>query len=149
MAERVRSGIENVMDGHLKGLILPEIQDKAEPPIWLFLITALVLLLIVFGAWRWYRYRQSPAQMARRNLARLHAFLPKSQQRQDIAIQLSSFLCNGLQVTRLELYQPKQVKQQKKWQQFLKALEAASYSQKPPTLSKMERLFKQSDQWLR
>lgn len=145
MAENNRTPIETVMDGHLKGLILPEKNAIEEPDTWLIVLILIALFLILLGLWRWHKYRISPRQIARRKLAQLRGFINKSQQRQDIAIQLSSTLRKGLQVTRLELYQPAE---KQKWQFFLSTLENASYSQTPPTIKEMEMLFRQSDNWL-
>lgn len=146
MAENTRSPIENVMDGHLKGLILPQEQTAKEPNQWLIVLAILLILLLLVALWRWNKYRNSPKQIARRKIAQLRGFIAKSQQRQDIAIQLSSTLRKGLQVTRLELYQPSE---KQKWQYFLSSLENASYSQTPPTVKDMEMLFTQSDNWLK
>ncbi len=134
------------MDGHLKGLILPQEQTVKEPNQWLIVLAILLILLLLVALWRWNKYRNSPKQIARRKIAQLRGFIAKSQQRQDIAIQLSSTLRKGLQVTRLELYQPTE---KQKWQYFLSSLENASYSQTPPTVKDMEMLFTQSDNWLK
>ena len=145
-AENTKTGIEKLLDGHLKGLIVPENSDTNEFSLWILLIVFALMALSLYALWRWYKRRNSPQQQALRKLQQLHGFLGKSQSRQAIAIQLSSYLRQGLQTKRLELYLPEK---STKWREFLSDLETASYSSSPPTHAQLEALFKQSHEWLK
>ena len=145
-AENTKTGIEKLLDGHLKGLILPENNNTNELSLWILLLVFTLILLSLYASWRWYKRRYTPQQKALRKLLQLHGYLGKSQNRQAIAIQLSSYLRQGLQAKRLELYQPEKRSQ---WRSFLRELETASYSSSPPTHAQLEALFQQSLKWLK
>lgn len=145
-AENTKTGIEKLLDGHLKGLILPDNSVIYEFPLWTLLAISAFVLLLLLSIWYWYKKRNTPQQIARRKLVQLLGFLHKSQNRQAIAIQLSSTLRQGLQATRLELYQ---AQNPSRWQAFLSELEIASYSSEPPTQATLEDLFKHSHEWLK
>ena len=144
--EYTKTGIEQLLDGHLKGLIFPENSVINEFSLWILLTISAFVLFLLLSIWYWQKNRNTPQQIARRKLIQLHGFLRNSQNQQAIAIQLSSHLRQGLQVTRLELYQ---AQSPSRWQSFLSELEIASYSSEPPTQAKLEDLFKQSHEWLK
>jgi hypothetical protein len=150
-SEDSRTGIERLLDEHLKGLMLPEHSPAEEYPVWLLLLVAGIILLVLIFLWRWYQKRNSPSLQARRQLRRLQGFASKTKNHQSIAIQLSSYLRQGLQTTRLDLYQPRLHQAQKilQWQTFLYDLETASYSNNQPSIAQLNTLFKQSHDWLK
>lgn len=145
-AESTKTGIEKLLDGHLKGLIVPENTDTNVLPLWLLLLVFSLIALSLYILWRWYKKRNTPQQQALLKIQQLHGYLGKSQSRQAIAIQLTSYLRQGLQAKRLELYQPEKTVQ---WNLFLIDLETACYSSRPPTYAQLQALFKQSHEWLK
>lgn len=150
--ENQKSAIENLIDEYLKGLMLPQSQTVDTFPLWLLFVAGFVLLsLVILTVILWYRRRNSPQQTAKRQLKRLQGFIGKHGSSQNLAIQLASHLRQGLQITRLELYQPRTQHPRAKtqWQLFLQQLDAASYSRKAIGAAELDALFKQSYVWLK
>ncbi|MFK8028113.1 MAG: hypothetical protein AB8C40_08670 [Gammaproteobacteria bacterium] len=149
MAENTKTSIERLLDTHLKGLILPEDQAATEISTWYYSGVVLLVLFLMFGIWRWYKFRQSPQQIALRRIKKLHNFLRLGERHQQIAIQLTSYLRQGLGSTRLDYSQMSESPKRAEWLSFIGKLEAASYAKKPSSIEEMEMLFKQSYQWLK
>lgn len=133
-----KTSVENLLDDHLQGLILPaESSDMNDISFWMI---GLLLLTVIFFVWKLNKHRKKPRQIALRKLKDL------SSQQDDFAMQLTSILQQGLEIPRLEKYKPSNKKQ---WSAFILELEAACYSSNKPSRSDLENLLEQSDFWLR
>ena len=143
MAESIKTGIENLLDDQLQGLLLPVESSTTN---WQVLVTiSLISLLILFMLWRWKLYRNTPQKINQREIQALHNSAGDNNNTQSIAIKLSSLLRQGLELNRLDDYRPEEIT---KWEAFLLNLDKACYSTTSPSTPDLNSLFEESQYWL-
>ena len=143
--------MKNLLDNQLKELLLPPENAGVS---WMLVIGLSVLLcLFVFALWRWYQYKNTSAEIAKRKIMVLKRSMENEQKlSKNISLQratqlLAKYLREGLEVTRLDEYRPYCRHQQSEWNNFQSKLDVACYSleAQPET----EVLINEALDWLR
>ncbi len=112
------------MNDQLADLLLP----PSEPLInyALYLGLGLLLAVLVLSFWFWKNYQNKPLTIAKKRLKELNSeYLKQTSNPHEVALKLSNILCTGLEIKRLDQYQP--VKKTD-WDTYHKRLNAACYS---------------------
>ena len=130
----------------LQGLLMPPTKADFNTALWLGVV--LMVCLLIFALWLWKKRRYTPSAIAQRKLHSLMQLQANtSETSPSIALNLVSILCQGLEVNRLDQYQPKKHSENpKKWHTFHSKLNTACYSAHPNT--DIKALFIEARHWL-
>ncbi len=138
----MKSSIENLLSPQLQGL-LPPPQHAVSP--WLIVAGFLLLTGVSIVLLKIRNTRQLPASQAARQI---RALLPGPASSENLSrkslLQLASLLRQGLEVSRLDSYEPADPDA---WQAFLQKLNTACYADNPPPAQTIG-LIEESLHWL-
>ncbi len=143
----MKSSLENLLSEQLQGLLLPPKEPSFLGFSWEMLTGfSLLLSLLAVIIWRWLRYRNTPLEIAKREIKTLRVQTDNdSAKPQKTSIQLVKILRQGLGITRLDEYKPEDMSA---WNTFQSQLNSVCYSTTEPTDITLTALFEESLKWL-
>lgn len=130
------------MDNQLQGLLIPP--KTVEFGLFFYLSLILLCIILVLLLWRWNKYRKQPSILALKKLEKLKELPCRTAgESQAAALELAVLLCQGLEVNRLDQFQPID---KQNWLTFHNKLNTACYS----SVEKFEirSLLKEAKKWL-
>ncbi len=146
----MKSSLENLLSEQLQGLLLPPKETSFFGFSWeMMTAISLLLCLLAVVVWRWWRYRNTPLEIAKRAIKtlRIHAGndTAKPREPQKTSIQLVGILRQGLEITRLDEYKPQDIAA---WNTFHSQLNSVCYSTTELPDNNLATLLEEALAWL-
>ena len=139
----MKSGLETIIADQLEGLLVPPEEIEWS---WISLFgVGFIVILTIFIISHWLSAKNTPLRVARKKLDRLENAITPTSDRHSVALQLAGILREGLEVTRLDVYQPARLS---KWRAFQSDLNSACYATDINDNDSIKKLLDETRLWL-